>query len=209
MDQGRLLRLTDRMNMLDRITAHFSDSIDAQINAAETLPEMIAQAAEIMVHCLINEGKILSCGNGGSAGTAQHLSSELLNRFERERPGLPAIALTTDASTITAIANDYNYNEVFSKQIRALANPGDTLLILSSTGRSPSLIQAVQAAHDREMNVIALTGHDGGDLARLLQPEDIEIRAPSYSSTRVQEVHLLTIHCLCDLIDECLFGSPE
>jgi D-sedoheptulose 7-phosphate isomerase len=145
----------------------------------------------------------------GSAGDAQHFSSELLNRFERERPSLPAIALTTDSSTLTSIANDYSYNEVFSKQIRALGQPGDVLLAISTSGNSANVIQAIQAAHDREMIVVALTGRDGGGMASLLLPEDVEIRVPSTVTARIQEVHLLAIHCLCDLIDSQLFGSEE
>ncbi len=195
--------------MQERITRHFSDSIDAKIRAAEALTPMIDQAAELMTQTLLHEGKILTCGNGGSAGNAQHFSSELLNRFERERPSLPALALTTDTSTLTSIADDYSYNEVFSKQIRALGQPDDILLLISATGQSPSIIQAIQAAHDRDMMVIAMTGKDGGNVARLMQPEDIELRVPSNIPARVHEVHLLLIHCLCDLIDEHLFGSAD
>ncbi len=195
--------------MLDHITGLFSDSIDAQIRAAEELPPYIAQAAELIVHSLVNEGKILVCGNGGSAAVSQHFSSELLNRFERERPSLPAIALTTDTSTLTSIACDYSYNEIFSKQIRALGQPGDILLLISASGQSPNLVQSIQAAHDREMHVIALNGMDGGNCARLLQPDDVEIRVPNQSVTRIQEVHLLILHCLCDLIDEYLFSTGE
>ncbi|MGY0217868.1 phosphoheptose isomerase [Endozoicomonadaceae bacterium StTr2] len=193
--------------MQERITRHFSDSIDAKIRAAEALTPLIDQTAEIMTQTLLNEGKILTCGNGGSAGNAQHFSSELLNRFERERPSLPALALTTDTSTLTSIADDYSYNEIFSKQIRALGQPDDILLLISATGQSPNIIQAIQAAHDREMIVIALTGNDGGNVARLMQPEDIELRVPSSVPARVHEVHMLLIHCFCDLIDEHLFGS--
>ncbi|WP_461537782.1 phosphoheptose isomerase [Spongorhabdus nitratireducens] len=193
--------------MQERITRHFSDSIDAKIRAAEALTPLIDQTAEIMTQTLLNEGKILTCGNGGSAGNAQHFSSELLNRFERERPSLPALSLTTDTSTLTSIADDYSYNEIFSKQIRALGQPDDILLLISATGQSPNIIQAIQAAHDREMIVIALTGNDGGNVARLMQPEDIELRVPSSVPARVHEVHMLLIHCFCDLIDEHLFGS--
>lgn len=195
--------------MLERITSHVSDSIDAKIRTAETLPPLIAQAAELIVNALVNEKKILTCGNGCSAADAQHFSSALINRFERERPSLPAIALTTDSSTITAIANDYSYNEVFARQIRALGQADDVLLAISTSGKSSNIVQAVQAAHDREMTVIALTGKDGGNMARLLHSEDIEIRAPSTVTARIQEVHLLVIHCLCDLIDECLFEAIE
>ncbi len=195
--------------MLDHITNHFSDSIDAKIRAAEELPPFIAQAAELMVHSLVNEGKLLVCGNGGSAAASQHFSSELLNRYERERPSLPAISLTTDTSTLTSIACDYSYNEIFSKQIRALGQPGDILFIISARGQAPNLVQAIQAAHDREMTVVALTGMDGGNCARLLHNEDVEIRIPNNSAPRIQEVHSLVLHCLCDLIDEYLFGSTE
>ncbi|AHL09436.1 TPA: phosphoheptose isomerase [Pseudomonas aeruginosa] len=196
------------MDMQHRIRQLFQASIETKQQALEVLPPYIEQASLVMVNALLNEGKILSCGNGGSAGDAQHFSSELLNRFERERPSLPAVALTTDSSTITSIANDYSYNEVFSKQIRALGQPGDVLLAISTSGNSANVIQAIQAAHDREMLVVALTGRDGGGMASLL-PEDVEIRVPSKITARIQEVHLLAIHCLCDLIDRQLFGSEE
>ena len=193
------------MDMQHRIRQLFQASIETKQQALEVLPPYIEQASLVMVNALLNEGKILSCGNGGSAGDAQHFSSELLNRFERERPSLP----TTDSSTITSIANDYSYNEVFSKQIRALGQPGDVLLAISTSGNSANVIQAIQAAHDREMLVVALTGRDGGGMASLLLPEDVEIRVPSKITARIQEVHLLAIHCLCDLIDRQLFGSEE
>jgi D-sedoheptulose 7-phosphate isomerase len=160
-----------------------------------------------MVQCLLNEGKILTCGNGGSAGDAQHFVSELLNRYERERPALPAMSLCADSLTISSIANDSSYHEVFSKQLRALGQQGDILLALSTSGNCPSVVQAIQAAHDRDIPVIALTGKNGGDMARLLHPEDVEIRVPDNSSPRIQEVHTLVIHCLCDLIDEHLFSG--
>ena len=197
------------MDMQSRIRQMFQASIDTKQQAMEVLVPFIEHASQVVVHSLLNEGKILSCGNGGSAGDSQHFSSELLNRFERERPSLPAIALTTDSSTITSIANDYSYNEVFSKQIRALGRPGDVLLAISTSGNSANVIQAIQAAHDREMVVVALTGRDGGGMASLLLPEDVEIRVPSKVTARIQEVHLLAIHCLCDLIDRQLFGSEE
>ncbi|GGM04620.1 phosphoheptose isomerase [Pseudomonas asuensis] len=197
------------MDTQARITKLFLDSIETKRQAVDVLVPHIEHASQVMVNALLNEGKILSCGNGGSAGDAQHFSSELLNRFERERPSLPALALTTDSSTITSIANDYSYNEVFSKQIRALGQPGDVLLAISTSGNSANVIQAIQAAHDREMTVVALTGRDGGGMASLLLPEDIEIRVPSKVTARIQEVHLLVIHCLCDQIDQQLFGSEE
>ncbi len=197
------------MDMQHRIRQLFTDSIETKTRAMEVLVPSIEQASQLMVNCLLNEGKILTCGNGGSAGDAQHFSSELLNRFERERPSLPALALTTDSSTITSIANDYSYDEIFSKQIRALGQPGDVLLAISTSGNSGNVLQAIQAAHDRDMLVVALTGRDGGAMASLLLPEDSEIRVPARSTARIQEVHLLAIHCLCDLIDRQLFGSEE
>ncbi|WP_313515110.1 phosphoheptose isomerase [Pseudomonas sp.] len=197
------------MDMQSRIRQHFQASIETKQQAMEVLIPCIEQASQAMVQALLNEGKILTCGNGGSAGDAQHFSSELLNRFERERPSLPAVALTTDTSTITSIANDYSYNEIFSKQIRALGQPGDVLLAISTSGNSANVIQAIQAAHDREMQVVALTGRDGGGMASLLLPEDVEIRVPAKVTARIQEVHLLVIHCLCDQIDSQLFGSEE
>ena len=175
--------------------------------AAAVLPERIAEAGLLMGQALQAEGKILSCGNGGSAGDAQHFSSELLNRFERERPGLPAIALTTDSSTLTSIANDYAYDEIFAKQVRALGRAGDVLLAISTSGNSDNVNRAIAAAHDRQMVVVALSGKDGGPMANLLSAEDIEIRVPAERTARIQEVHLVAIHCLCDLIDEHLFGT--
>ncbi|EAT10961.1 phosphoheptose isomerase [Bermanella marisrubri] len=197
------------MEFQERITQHFVDSIETKQQSVMELAPQIEQASASMVNALLNGGKILSCGNGGSAGDSQHFSSELLNRFERERPSLPAIALTTDSSTVTSIANDYSYNEVFSKQIRALGNEGDVLLAISTSGNSANVVQAIQAAHDRGMRVVALTGKDGGDMASLYQPDDIEIRVPSAVTARIQEVHLVVIHCLCDLIDWQLFGPLE
>ena len=193
--------------MLERIIGHFGASIETKMLSAEELPPYIEQAGQVMVQALLTGGKILTCGNGGSAGDAQHFSSELLNRFERERPSLPAIALTTDPSTMTSIANDYSYNEVFSKQIRALGNPGDVLLAISTSGNSANVIQAIQAAHEREMTVVALTGKDGGGMASLLTADDVEVRVPSDVTARIQEVHLVVIHSLCDFIDCSLFGE--
>ena len=162
-----------------------------------------------MVNCLLNNGKILSCGNGGSAGDAQHFSAELLNRFEKERPGLPAVALTTDSSTITAIANDYSYEEIFSKQVSALGQPGDVLLAISTSGNSANVAAAMKAAQEREMLLVVLSGNDGGEMAGLLSEQDTEIRVPSSRTARIQEVHLVVIHCLCDFIDTQLFGGDE
>ena len=169
--------------------------------------EAIEYASQKIVAALLNDNKVLTCGNGGSAGDAQHFSSEMLNRFERERPALPAIALTTDTSTITSIANDYHFDEIFSKQLRALGQTGDILLVYTTSGNSANIVKAVTTAHDKEIQVIALTGRDGGTVASLLNEADIEIRVPSTSTARIQEVHLLISHCLCDLIDYQLFGG--
>jgi D-sedoheptulose 7-phosphate isomerase len=171
------------------------------------LCELIEFASQKIVESLINDKKILTCGNGGSAGDAQHFSSEMLNRFERERPALPAIALTTDTLTLTSVANDYHFDEVFSKQLRALGQAGDILLVYTTSGNSSNIVSAVKTAHDKEIIVIALTGKDGGALASILNESDIEIRVPSESTARIQEVHLLVTHCLCDLIDQQLFGA--
>ena len=192
-----------------RIRNHFLDSIETKRNALEELIIPIKHAANCISDSLLNEGKILSCGNGGSAGDAQHFSAELLNRFEIERPGLPAVALTTDSSTLTAIANDYEYDQIFSKQILALGTNRDVLLAISTSGNSSNIIKAVQAAHERNMQVLSLTGNKGGKLAKLLKGDDIEIRVPSDRTARIQEIHLLVIHCLCDIIDAILFGGVE
>jgi D-sedoheptulose 7-phosphate isomerase len=177
------------------------------VEALPVLKGPIVAAAELIVARLINGGKVLACGNGGSAADAQHFSSEMVNRFERERPGLPAIALTTDSSTLTSIANDYRFDRVFARQIHALGQPGDLLLAISTSGSSPNVIRAVQAAHEKDMFVTALSGRDGGELAARLSEGDVEIRVPAESTARIQEVHLLVIHCLCDLIDQQLLGQ--
>lgn len=197
------------MNLFQRIKHNFNESVQTKITAAEVLLDPIAQAGELMVQCLLSNHKILSCGNGGSAADAQHFSSEMLNRFEAERPSLPAIALTTNASTVTSIANDYSYHEIFSRQIKGLGANGDILLAISTSGRSKNILNAVNAAHHREMKVIALTGRDGGEIATLLTANDIKIQVPSESTARIQETHLLIIHCLCDIIDRQLFESGE
>jgi D-sedoheptulose 7-phosphate isomerase len=195
------------MNLQDRVSHHFAESIQTKQDAMSSLSELIAFASQKMVEALVNDKKILCCGNGGSAGDAQHFSSEMLNRYERERPALPAIALTTDTSTITSIANDYNFDEIFAKQIRALGHMGDILLVYSTSGNSANILKAVKTAHEKELIVIALTGKDGGNLSSLLNDSDVEIRIPSYSTARIQEVHLLITHCFCDLIDQQLFGA--
>lgn len=190
-----------------RIADHFAESIAVKQAAAAVLIDSIAQAGLLMTRALKKEGKILSCGNGGSAGDAQHFSSELLNRFEMERPGLAAIALTTDSSTVTSIANDYAYGEIFAKQVRALGKAGDVLLAISTSGNSANVNRAIEAAHERDMRVVALSGRDGGAMAPLLSDDDAEIRVPADRTARIQEVHLVVIHCLCDLIDQALFGK--
>lgn len=194
------------MNNIERIQQHFNESIQTKALAMDLLTDSIAQAAEQMVQCLLAGNKILACGNGGSAADSQHFAAEMLNRFEIERPSLPAIALTTDTSTLTSIANDYSYTEIFAKQIRALGQTGDVLLAISTSGNSANVQQAMLAAHDRGMTTVALTGREGGAMATLLQPNDVEIRVPAHSTARIQETHLLVIHCLCDLIDQQLFG---
>jgi D-sedoheptulose 7-phosphate isomerase len=195
------------MDETEHIREIFAASIEVKQLASEALAESIAHAANLIVEALLRDRKVLSCGNGGSAGDAQHFSSEMLNRFERERPGLPAIALTTDSSTLTSIANDYSFDQVFSKQIKAFGQSGDVLLAISTSGESANVIDAVIAAHERDMKVIALSGREGGQMAQLLKDGDIEIRVPAQSTARIQEVHLVVIHCLCDLIDRRLLGS--
>ncbi|MBL6735187.1 MAG: phosphoheptose isomerase [Shewanellaceae bacterium] len=193
--------------MLDRIKEIFKESIQTKIDAGEILPPAVERAGQVMAQSIVNENKILICGNGGSAADAQHFASELLNRFEIERPGLPAIALTTDSSTLTSIANDYSYAEIFSKQVRALGQSGDVLLAISTSGQSPNIIKAIEAALSRNMIIVALTGKDGGDISGLLSANDVEICVPSYRTARIQEIHLLVIHCLCDYIDQCIFSQ--
>jgi D-sedoheptulose 7-phosphate isomerase len=194
------------MDMNARVTQLFYDSIAVKQAALQTLVPVIVSAAQLMANALQSNRKIMSCGNGGSAADAQHFSAELLNRFERERAPLAGIALTTDTSTLTSISNDYEYNEVFSKQVQALGRPGDVLLAISTSGNSPNVMRAMDSAHDKNVNIVALTGRDGGKMTALLKLPDVEIRIPAKVTARIQEVHLLVLHCLCDLIDEQLFG---
>jgi D-sedoheptulose 7-phosphate isomerase len=195
------------MDILSRIHQHFTDSAHLKLQALEILADPISLAAERMVQCLMSEGKIMACGNGGSAADAQHFAAEMLNRFERERPGLAAMALTTDSSTLTSIANDYAFEQVFSKQVRALGQPNDLLLAISTSGNSKNVLEAIHAAHERELSVIALTGNGGGQIAEALYHSDFHLCVPSTVTARIQEVHLLTLHCLCDAIDYSLLGA--
>jgi D-sedoheptulose 7-phosphate isomerase len=194
------------MDLISRISEHFSESAHLKLQSMDTLPAPIAVAAQRMVQCLRNDGKILACGNGGSAADAQHFTAELLNRFERERPGLAAVALTTDSSTLTSIANDYAFGQIFAKQVRALGQRNDLLLAITTSGDSPNVLAAVEAAHEAAMPVVALTGRNGGKLAAVLRPADIHICVAAQNTARIQEVHILAIHCLCDAIDCLLLG---
>lgn len=194
--------------MNSTIEAIFHESMLAKQATAEVLTPTIARAADAMIQCLKNDGKIMSCGNGGSAADAQHFSSELINRFEGDRPSLAAIALTTDSSNLTSIANDYRYDYIFARQVEGLGRTGDILLAITTSGHSPSILEAIRAAHSKRIPVIALTGKDGGECATLLNPEqDIELRVPHHTTARIQECHLVIIHSLCALIDHTLFGS--
>lgn len=195
------------IDLVARVSRHFSDSAQTKLAAVEALAQPIVRATELMVASLLANGKILACGNGGSAADSQHFAAELLNRFERERPGLAAMALTTDTSTLTSIANDYDYSQVFSKQVLALGQPRDVLLAISTSGNSPNVVAAVRAAHDRDMKVVALTGKGGGEIGKHLAATDVHICVPHAVTARIQEVHLLTLHCLCDGIDCLLLGT--
>jgi len=196
-------------NMVNNVKAIFEASIKAKQDSINDLNTPIASAIEKMAFALKNGNKILSCGNGGSAADAQHFAAELVCRFERERPALAAIALTVDTSALTAISNDYHYDETFARQVDALAKEKDVLLAISTSGFSPNVVRAVEQAHKHGMVVVALTGRDGGQIAKILNTDDIEIRVPSESTARIQEVHLLTIHCLCDQIDSVLFPIKD
>ncbi|MBS0511374.1 MAG: phosphoheptose isomerase [Proteobacteria bacterium] len=197
------------MDLIDRVSRQFEDSARTKLDAVEHLAAPIAGAVEIMTTALLNNGKILACGNGGSAADAQHFAAELVNRFEMERPPLAAVALTTDSSTLTSIANDYDFTQIFSKQVRALGQPGDVLLAISTSGNSPNVIEAIVAAHEREVRVIALTGKGGGKIGEMLADGDIHLCVPSDRTARIQEVHLLVLHCLCDGIDCLLLGVED
>ena len=198
------------MFMLEqRIQQQFFDSADLKYAAAEVLSKPIVDAVSALVGCITAGGKVLSCGNGGSAGDAQHFAAEFVGRFERERPGLAAIALTTDSSILTAIGNDYDFASIFSKQVQALGAPGDVLLAITTSGNSANVVAAVEAARAKDMTVIALTGHKGGKLREMLQETDVMICVPHERTARIQEVHLLVLHCLCDAVDLQLLGEQE
>ena len=188
----------------ERVAAHFAESIKAKQQAAEVLVEPTAQAAELLLACLMNDGRFLICGNGGSAADAQHFAAEMTGRFEKERMELAAIALTTDTSALTAIGNDYGFEHIFSKQVRALGRAGDVLVGISTSGNSANVIEAIKAAHERDMRVIALTGRDGGQIAAMLQDSDILLNVPYPRTARIQENHILLIHAICDCIDTML-----
>ena len=191
---------------IERIKQHFHTSIQCKTEAMALLPEVINNAGQLMVECLRKQHKILSCGNGGSACDALHFATEMLNRFITDRPSLPAIALNADVATMTAIANDYSYQEIFARQITSLGQKGDILLAITTSGNSQNINRAISTAQDRGLKIIALTGRDGGETAKLLTAQDLEIRVPASNITpRIQEVHLLIIHCLCDYIDNHLF----
>jgi D-sedoheptulose 7-phosphate isomerase len=197
------------MPLHDRILGHFKATAQAMLDSADALAPAIDAAARLMVHTLAQGGKVMICGNGGAAANAQHFAALMINRFEQERPGLAAIALTTDTSTLTAIANDHAYEQVYARQVKALAHPGDILLTLSVNGDSPGLRAAVAAAHARGVHVIALAGGSGGALAEQLTANDVMLCVPAESTARIQEIHLLTLHCLCDAVDSVLLGVEE
>jgi D-sedoheptulose 7-phosphate isomerase len=195
------------MDHVPRIRAHFADSAQLKLAAADALAEGIARAAGLLTECLLEDGKVLACGNGGSAADAQHFAAEMVGRFERERPELPAFSLATDTSILTAVANDYSYELVFAKQVRALGAKNDVLLAISTSGNSGNIIAAIDAAREREMRVVALTGKGGGRVGAMLGGADVHLCVPHERTARIQEVHLLIIHCLCDAVDNALLGE--
>jgi D-sedoheptulose 7-phosphate isomerase len=192
-----------------RIRQQFEESAQLKLRAAELLAEPLAQAIGAIANALSNGAKILACGNGGSAADAQHFAAELVGRFERERPELAAVALSTDSSILTAVANDYGFEQVFARQVRALGQPGDVLLAISTSGSSPNVIEAVRAAQERDMLIVALSGKGGGKLSALLSDVDVHLCVPHDRTARIQEVHLLLLHCICDGVDWTLMGNPE
>ncbi len=197
------------MDLTARIIQHFQDSANTKLDAVGALADPIARATELMAGALKADAKVLACGNGGSAADAQHFAAELLGRFERERGELAAMALTTDTSAITAIANDYDYKQIFAKQLRGLGRKGDVLLAISTSGNSANVLEAISAAHARGIRVVAMTGKDGGKIGAALMTDDVHLCVPSSRTARIQEVHLLMLHCLCDGIDQLLFGEAK
>ena len=195
------------MSLIARVHSQLQESASTTLQAADAIAPAIAAGADAITQCLLNGKKVLTCGNGPCAANAQHFASALLTQFEMERPSLPAICLTADSATVTAIANYYEFQDIFTKQIRALGKDGDLLVIISTSGRSPNILNAIAAAHERGMTVIALTGRDGGDVAKRLTERDVEIRINSDGTARILEMHLLALHCLCDLLDMQLFGQ--
>ena len=197
------------MDLTAHLKQHFDEGIELRRRMADTMPAEIARAGTALAEALKGGRKVLACGNGGSAADSQHFAAEIVGRFERERPGMPAIALTVDTSAITAIANDYDWNSVFSKQVHALGQPGDVLLGISTSGNSKNVIEAIKAAHAKNMVVIALTGRDGGAMAKMLRPTDHHLNVAHPRTMRVQEIHLLVIHCLCEVVDNVIFGEKK
>ena len=190
-----------------RIQQHFFDSADLKYAAAEVLVRPVSEAAQVLLNAITSGGKVLACGNGGSAGDAQHFAAEFVGRFERERPGLAALSLSTDTSILTAIGNDYAFDQIYAKQILALGQPGDVLLAISTSGNSANILEAIDAAHQKDMVVVALTGKGGGKAGQRLRDTDIHLCVPHDRTARIQEVHLLVIHCLCDAVDVSLLGE--
>ncbi len=197
------------MNHVEHLKQHFLEGVELRTRMAETMPKEIARAGEALALALKGGRKVLACGNGGSAADSQHFAAEMVGRFERERPGLPGIALTTDTSALTAIANDYDFDRVFSKQVEALGQAGDFLLAISTSGNSRNVVEAIKAAHAKGLVVIALTGRDGGAMGKMLRPQDFHLNVAHPRTMRVQEIHLLAIHCLCEVVDNVIFGEKK
>ena len=197
------------MDLTAHLRQHFEEGVDLRRRMAETMPAEIARAGQSLAAALKAGRKVLACGNGGSAADSQHFAAEIVGRFERERPGMPAIALTVDTSALTAIANDYDFDRVFSKQVEALGQPGDVLLGISTSGNSRNVVEAIKAAHTKDMTVIALTGRDGGAMGRMLRPKDHHLNVAHPRTMRVQEIHLLVVHCLCEVVDNVIYGEKK
>jgi D-sedoheptulose 7-phosphate isomerase len=204
-----MLQRYDSPMLEQRIEQQFIDSADLKYQSAQTLSKPIAAAVGALLMCVTGGGKVMACGNGGSAADAQHFAAEFVGRFERERPELGAIALSTDSSILTAIANDYHFDQIFSKQVRALGQPGDVLLAISTSGNSRNVLAAIESAHERDLIVVALTGKGGGKIGQVLRETDVHICVPHDRTARIQEVHLLVLHCLCDGVDSQLLGEQE